>query len=160
MIHGMTDAERTATRRHIASAERELLAGEWSLLPPKETRAFLADATADPMPPAWQRIDGGDDGQHWRHARTRQTVIQSVARERDGRRWLHVSTSVPGRTPTYEELRIVKNLFIGREREAVQKFPRQSEYFAHAVKVQSDVLHLWCCLDGDVTPDFRKGGAL
>jgi hypothetical protein len=76
-----------------------------------------------------------------------QTVITSGNVEQDGKRWLHVSTAHPRRLPSWEELREVKDIFIGRERQAVQKFPKQSEY----VNIHPNCLHLWCCLDGDPT---------
>lgn len=72
----------------------------------------------------------------------------------DGKRWMHVSFSRPDRIPTWADLRKVKDTFIGLERLAVQVFPRQSEY----VNLHKYVLHLWSCLDGDPTPDFRVDG--
>ena len=157
---GITPEERSTVAANAAQALAELDAGAWSLLPPDEVHAILRDCTARVMPPAWTPCSRGDDGWSWRHAMTHQLVFVSVSRERDGKRWLHLSTSFPHRLPTFEELRVAKNLFLGREREAVQKFPRESQYVSHAVKAQPYVLHLWACLDGDVTPDFRKGGTL
>jgi hypothetical protein len=78
-------------------------------------------------------------------------VLFSVARERDGKLWLHVSVSHSARLPNWEELRSVKDLFIGTDRKALQVFPAEAEY----VNIHPRVLHLWSCLDGDPTPDFR-----
>jgi hypothetical protein len=78
-------------------------------------------------------------------------VLCSKGRERDGRRWLHVSVSHPARLPRWTELREVKDLFVGLEAVALQVLPRASEY----VNVHPYVLHLWSCLDGEVVPDFR-----
>lgn len=73
-----------------------------------------------------------------------------------GKRWLHVCASRKDCMPTWPELREIKRQFIGAEREAIQKFPRESEYVNYAV----NALHLWSCLDEDVTPDFRVMGMI
>ena len=83
-------------------------------------------------------------------------VICSARVEADGKRWMHVSCSTPTRLPTWDELRLVKDTFIGRDRPALQLLPRQSEY----VNIHPHVLHLWSCLDGDPTPDFRIQGTV
>lgn len=83
-------------------------------------------------------------------------VICSAAVERDGRRWMHVSCSRRNRLPSWEELRLVKDTFIGPDRRALQILPPQSEY----VNLHPNVLHLWSCLDSDGLPDFRKDGEI
>ena len=80
-------------------------------------------------------------------------VLRSVGIELDGRRWLHVSCSRASRLPSWEDLRRVKDQFIGKDAVALQVLPRQSDY----VNLHPYVLHLWCCLDGDATPDFTRG---
>lgn len=79
-------------------------------------------------------------------------VICSAAEYSDGKRWLHVSCSLPDRPPPWMDLRLVKDTFIGTDRKAIQVFPVQSEY----VNLHPFVLHLWACLDGDGLPDFRN----
>lgn len=74
-------------------------------------------------------------------------------RERDEKLWLHLSISHAKRLPTWHDLREAKDIFIGKDRVALQILPREAEY----VNRHPNVLHLWCCLDGDVTPDFRTG---
>ena len=69
-------------------------------------------------------------------------------------RWLHVCCSRPDCVPAYNELRAVKDQFIGADREAIQKFPRAREHVNYAPYA----LHLWSNLDRDVTPDFRVAG--
>lgn len=81
-------------------------------------------------------------------------VICSARTEADGKRWLHVSCGHRDRLPTWDELVTVKETFIGRERLAIQVIPRRSEH----VNTHPNVLHLWSCLDGDPTPDFRVNG--
>ena len=84
--------------------------------------------------------------------------IVSVAREDDGKRWLHASVSRRGRTlPTYEDLAMLKHFCIGDDKAAYQVFPPESNY-VHAPPVRggrkTQVLHLWHCLDGDPLPEF------
>ena len=78
-------------------------------------------------------------------------VIITVSREADGKRWLHVSCSHQDRLPSWDELREVKDIFIGRDELAVQVLPSETEYVNH----HPYVLHLWHCLDGRPLPDFR-----
>ncbi len=81
-------------------------------------------------------------------------VIASVATELDGKRWLHVSASAPDRIPTWKELRLVKDIFIGKNKLAVQVLPPDEDY----INLNPHVLHLWHCLDGCPVPDFAQGG--
>jgi hypothetical protein len=90
-------------------------------------------------PPAFARAFASKDGL---------LVLLSREAHEDGRRWLHVSVSRRSRLPSWEELRVVKNLFIGPERDAVQWLPPASEY----VNAHNYCLHLWHCLDGRIVP--------
>ncbi|PJZ89517.1 DUF7694 domain-containing protein [Leptospira levettii] len=64
------------------------------------------------------------------------TVISS-----DGEGWEHVSVSIIGekRTPTWEEMCAIKNLFWDEEDAVIQFHPPKSEY----VNCHPYVLHLW-----------------
>lgn len=90
------------------------------------------------------------------HTRAPLRVLMTCARERDDKRWLHVSICHQRRLPDWEDLREAKDIFIGAGRLAVQVLPRAAEY----VNIHANVLHLWSCLDGDPVPDFRVGGAI
>lgn len=81
-------------------------------------------------------------------------VICSGNVEADGKRWVHVSMSRRSRLPSYEDMGLVKNSFIGRDRLALQLFVPDAQHVNYA----SNCLHLWHCMDGDPTPDFRHGG--
>lgn len=83
------------------------------------------------------------------------TVITSGAVELDGKRWLHVSLARPTRLPSYSDMTMVKDLFIGPQATALQVFAPRSRH----VNLHQCCLHLWHCADGDVTPDFARGGA-
>ncbi len=57
----------------------------------------------------------------------------------DGEGWEHVSVSVQGRTPTWEEMCFVKDKFWDAEDCIVQYHPRASEYVNH----HPYTLHMW-----------------
>ncbi len=59
----------------------------------------------------------------------------------DGYGWEHASVSVhkKHRTPTWEEMCFVKDLFWDAEEEAIQYHPRRSEY----VDCHPGTLHMW-----------------
>jgi len=80
-------------------------------------------------------------------------VLESLERH-NGEEWLHVSASYATRLPTWEEMRQVKDTFIGKDREAYMILPPEERY----VNDHPYVLHLWCCVDGPVLPDFRRFG--
>lgn len=75
-------------------------------------------------------------------------TVESVA----GENWLHVSASRRDRIPSWEDMVMVKRLFVGSQRKALQVMPPDAE----AVNIHPHVLHLWCCLDRDPLPDFRR----
>lgn len=79
-------------------------------------------------------------------------VILTAMVEKDGKRWLHLSVSARERIPNWKELKEVKELFIGKEKLAIQVLPPDSEF----VNIHPNVLHLWHCLDEDPVPDFRN----
>jgi hypothetical protein len=73
----------------------------------------------------------------------------------DGKRWLHVSVSRKNREiPSWAAMCEVKEFVLGPERTALQVHPPRSKH----VSIHDGCLHLWHCLDGDVTPDFTAGG--
>jgi len=72
----------------------------------------------------------------------------------DGKVWMHVSLSYPNRLPTYEDMVVVKREFIGDDRVAYQVFPDKEKHINH----HPYCLHLWCCLEGPILPDFSFGG--
>lgn len=107
------------------------------------------------LPRTWRVVRESDNG---RAAECRGlAVIETVNREADGRRWHHVSLSRAGRLPTWDDLKVVRNLFIGEDDECYQVLPPRARY----VNRHNFCLHLWRCLDvpeGAVLPDFRHDG--
>ena len=111
------------------------------------------------LPAGWveQPLPSGVGREYRRMYTYRDTtsVMISCARYDDGKRWLHVSVARRNRqAPTWELYVQVKELFIGPERTALQVLPPRSKW----VSIHHGCLHLYHCLDGDVTPDFTGGG--
>jgi hypothetical protein len=103
----------------------------------------------------WREVERRTDGSRYLNELTGQSVIVSLE-EHNGTKWLHVSTAFPTKLPSWFELREVKDLFIGRNREAVQVLPPEKEY----VNLHPYCLHLWARVDGTrLLPDFTQGGS-
>lgn len=115
--------------------------------------AWVDDYLPRVLPTNWRLCEDMLDGSRY-ESREGLRVIVSGMTELDGRHWLHASVSRRGRLPSYDDLKAVKALFIGRERKAIQVFAADSEH----VNLHPFVLHLWHCASGDVLPDFTQGG--
>lgn len=73
----------------------------------------------------------------------------------DGRDWLHVSFSRKDRIPSYEDTKLVKEIFIGNTKYAYQVFPPVDKH----INIHSNTLHLWVPIDeNNPFPDFTMGG--
>lgn len=105
------------------------------------------------LPPGWRMLDRTLNGARYRNWRTRHTVIITISREQDGRRWLHFSCSHIDRIPKWGELVDIKEVFLGTKVFAYQVIPPRAEY----VNQHPNVLHLWHCLDDIPMPDFTRG---
>lgn len=92
-----------------------------------------------------------DDVYWYRNQHNSLMVAVSGRTEADGKRWLHVSYSLPNRMPSYDHMTTVKKLFVGRQNKAIFVLPSEDEH----VNMHSYCLHLWRCMDGDPLPDFR-----
>ena len=115
--------------------------------------AWARELAPTVLPPTWRVATERGDGKAYMRA-DGLSVILSAAVEQDGRRWLHVSLARRTRLPSWDDVRQVKELFIGRDRPAVQVLPAASRY----INIHPHCLHLWSCLDGDPLPDFARGG--
>jgi len=122
--------------------------------------AALKERTPRPVPaielPAgWRVLQMSSEFSLWVINPARELrVMVSEATEKDGRLWRHVSASKPHRVPNYEEMCLVKNIFIGEEREAYQVGAPKSRH----VSIHPYCLHWWCPMCGPVLPDFSSGG--
>jgi len=72
-------------------------------------------------------------------------VLFSIELHGNGLTWLHVSTSHTERYPGWEELKFVKECFLG-DVWAYQCFPPK----AHHVNISQNCFHLWHCPDRDL----------
>lgn len=126
----------------------------------EEAKRLTDEHTPKSLPPGWtERSPGPQSPMYGLRAyahRDGRHVLLSVGRHDDGRNWLHVSVTVPKRIPFYAELCDVKDLFIGRDRQAIQVFPPRDRH----VNIHERCLHLWSCLDGDGLPDFGRHGSI
>lgn len=122
---------------------------------PKILEAMTVDLLPRVLPAGWRRHPDADDVFDNDYAGLR--VILNVMRYGDGRPWAHLSLSRrDGKLPTWGQLVNVKNLFLGKQRKAIQVLPPEEEY----VNINPGVLHIFCCLAEDPLPDFRCRGAL
>ncbi len=109
--------------------------------------------TGRSLPNGWDGRQVNEDTAYFYHPITHMKIIETVAPPGiygDPRRWHHVSLSFPDHLPTWEDLGMVKRIFMGHDVTALQVLPPVSRY----VNLHPFVLHLWRSLDGDVTPDF------
>ncbi len=113
---------------------------------------MLLDFLPRVLPAAWKRTSVGGDGATYAR-RDGLRVIVTASTELDRKVWLHVSLSRADRLPSYDDMKAVKDVFVGREATACQVFAPASKH----VNIMPHCLHLWSCLDGDVTPDFTRG---
>jgi hypothetical protein len=102
------------------------------------------------LPPGWRRIEGNKFLTH-----DGMSIIAS-AEHIAGERWWHVSMARQARLPSWDDLRRVKDVFIGKNRQAVSVLPDERQYVNH----HPFCLHLWCNLDRDLVPDMRREGVL
>lgn len=63
----------------------------------------------------------------------------------DGMGWEHVSVSLEDRTPTWDEMCFIKDLFWNVDETVIQYHPKKSEY----INKHPFCLHLWKRVDSD-----------
>lgn len=108
-----------------------ILPGDWKELPvPRQYRDMMGTPVS---------IYTRNDGQ------LRVIVTEEPHKET---KWLHVSVSNEKRYPTWEEIRYVKDLFIGKDRDAVMILPEEKYY----LNLHKNCFHLYHRLDGDTVP--------
>lgn len=98
----------------------------------------------------FREIERREDGLRWMHILYPLSVISSAAIEEDGKVWLHVSFAHAKRMPDYEEITMVKERFIGKDKYALMVFPPKDKH----VNIHPYCLHLWHCVDGHPLPEF------
>lgn len=108
-------------------------------------RSFQSDLTG-----IFNEKEARSDGLKFQHYLYPLTVICSVAKELDGKLWLHVSFAHPKRIPDYDEIQKIKKHFIGENKYAIMVFPEKDKH----VNIHPYCLHLWHCVDGHPLPEF------
>ena len=140
--------------------EYERLRKQYGVKQHQKVEGWEADAARpkSPLSRDWSIDEEGGDGCAYLKRNVGgevcMKVIASGSRELDGKRWLHVSVSRPAKLPSWEDLKEVKDLFVGRDKVAYQVVAMASKH----VNIHATCLHLWHCLDGDPLPDFTRGG--
>lgn len=107
------------------------------------------------LPASWREVERDRDGSaKYRNAAARLACILTCNVELDGRAWLHLSVSHAERIPTWGEMRVCKEQFLG-DREAYSVMPPRARY----VNLHNNVLHLFALLDEQQSalPDFTGG---
>jgi len=112
------------------------------------------------LPVQWKRVYPADpvyaDQYHYESINGLRVIFTADNLEGDGKTWLHVSLSRKSRIPTYEDMCEVKDVFVGRDRQALQIFVPASKH----INIHKYCLHLWCCIEGDNLPDFGRYGTI
>lgn len=122
-------------------------------------KLFIPDWLEPHIPqtvPGWLTTDWFADGAKWALPATGQTAILTGGVEADGKRWLHFSTALPTRVPSWDDVVRAKEAILGPERLAVSVYVPRSQW----ISVDDFCLHLWSCLDGDPVPNFARDGLI
>ncbi|MFA6843466.1 MAG: hypothetical protein WCR33_03600 [Bacilli bacterium] len=80
------------------------------------------------------------------------TVIVSSSIEKDGKEWKHVSFARKNRMPSYQDMALVKAIFIGEEFDACMVLPKKEKH----VNIHNFCLHLFTTKEWPL-PDFTQG---
>lgn len=112
-----------------------------------------------PLPARWQWDEDaymGPAGRCYHDTRSAMAVIETLSDMPDGRDWHHLSVSFPDRVPTYDEMKLCKEIFVGPGYRSLLVFPEKKKH----VNIHPYCLHLWTCLGDDGLPDFAPDGTI
>lgn len=104
------------------------------------------------LPKGWRVLDAFEDGARFL-SQDNMRVLVTVDIEEDGHVWMHMSLSRRKSLPSYEDMKIVKKIFVGDDAVAIQVFPAKKDH----VNLHPNCLHLWSCLTGNPLPEFNRG---
>jgi len=105
--------------------------------------------------PNWERLEIKEDGCAFKHLiDSKMTCIVSDSIELDKKGWRHVSISHKDRIPDYNEIKRVKELFVGKYTEGYLIFPSEDKH----VNLNPHCLHIFCPIGHQPLPDFTRGG--
>lgn len=97
----------------------------------------IAPRLRRPVPNDWTETTAAGPPM-WTHPSGLRVAATSDKLE-DGSWWLHVSVSRADKLPSWDDLKFAKDAFIGRNYEAVQVLPKDTEF----VNCMPFCLHLW-----------------
>lgn len=107
------------------------------------------------IPKNWEVIKDHPCG--WMIRRIELTVMASVAmygEELD--LYLHLSFSRQRRDPTYQDMALVRKLFVKPDQKALMIFPALTDH----VNIHAHCLHFYVPIDTDPLPEFSTGGMI
>jgi len=99
----------------------------------------------------WPMIQEAEDGYAFRSANGIQVIISGS--QEGGKAWLHVSLSRKHKMPSYDDIALVKKVFIGDDKKAIMVLPERKYH----VNIHNYCLHLWHCMEDDGLPEFSHG---
>lgn len=99
-------------------------------------------AIMDKAPHGWKEVYS-PIGKAFRKETSSLTVISSLDKMKDGILALHVSVSRAKKLPTWEDLKAVKNVFMGPEVDAFHIIPAVSDH----LNLHNYTMHLWMVVD-------------
>ena len=104
----------------------------------------------------WRIIEYAPDGFTAMNNTLGLAVILTLAIERDGKPWKHISASRRDcRIPDYLDMQEVRRQFVKAEEHAYMVFPPRDEYVNISAKTGVEVLHLFIPIGHRPLPDFR-----
>lgn len=109
------------------------------------------------LPSSWQERECTVSQRFWFvSTSTGPLTVMAGLEQHGGRRWIHLSCARRNALPSWEDLKLVKRVICGPNRQAIQVIPRESEY----VNFHPHCLHLFACIDDDPLPSFAQNGGL
>ena len=105
----------------------------------QDIQSSIPYSVVDKAPSGWKELLTLPTGRAFRKKISTLTVLSSLDRMNDGSLILHVSVSRRNQLPTWEDLKTVKNIFMGLEVEAYHIIPAASDH----VNLHNYCMHLW-----------------
>ena len=120
---------------------------------PEQSTLLIGPLVGD-APVGWYLTGQWGEGFAYQQRKGGLRVLIDHAIKADGRRWIHVSVSRKERTPSHEDMALVKSTFIGDHRYAYSVWAPVAVH----VNIHPYCLHIWALMDessdGAVLPEF------
>lgn len=105
----------------------------------QDIRGSIPYAIANDAPPGWKELPSLPMGRVFRRETSSLTVLSSLDRMSNDSFVLHISVSRKSRLPSWEDLKCVKNVFMGRDVDAFHVIPKASDH----VNLHNYTMHIW-----------------